>query len=67
MAGRSNADLDVLVEQAIVDAYDEYEQLASFHVMELRRRFRGDLAPTSDSRPRRTVAELLDAAAEARH
>lgn len=35
--------------------------------MELRRRFRGDLAPTSDNRPRRTVAELLDAAAEARH
>jgi len=27
--------------------------------MELRRRFRGDLGPTSDSRPRRTVAELL--------
>ena len=35
--------------------------------MELRRRFCGDLGPTSDSRPRRTVAELLDAAAVARH
>lgn len=35
--------------------------------MELRRRFRGDPASTSDGRPRRTVAELLDAAAEARH
>jgi hypothetical protein len=35
--------------------------------MELQRRFRGDLGSTSDSRPRRTVAELLDAAAEARH
>lgn len=35
--------------------------------MELRRRFRGDPGPTSDSRPRRTVAELLDAAAKARH
>ncbi|HEY8294470.1 MAG TPA: hypothetical protein VIG41_03970 [Micrococcaceae bacterium] len=35
--------------------------------LELRRRFHGDLGPTSDSRPRRTVAELLDAAAEARH
>jgi hypothetical protein len=35
--------------------------------MELQRRFRGDLDPASDSRPRRTVAELLDAAAEARH
>jgi hypothetical protein len=34
--------------------------------MELQRRFRGDLGPTSGSRPRRTVAELLDAAAEAR-
>ena len=29
MAGRSDAELDALVEQAIVDAYDEYEQLAS--------------------------------------
>ena len=35
--------------------------------MELRRRFRGDPGPTSDSRPRRTVAELLDAATETRH
>jgi hypothetical protein len=35
--------------------------------MELRRRFRGDPGPTSEDRPRRTVAELLDAAAEARH
>lgn len=34
--------------------------------MELRRRFNGDLGPSA-SRPRRTVAELLDAAAEARH
>jgi hypothetical protein len=35
--------------------------------MELRRRFHGEPCTTSDSRPRRTVAELLDAAAEARH
>ncbi|HTP15245.1 MAG TPA: hypothetical protein VLW50_08635 [Streptosporangiaceae bacterium] len=35
--------------------------------MELRRRFRGKPVTTSDGRPRRTVAELLDAAAEARH
>jgi len=34
--------------------------------MELRRRFHDDLGPTRDSRPRRRVAELLDAAAEAR-
>jgi hypothetical protein len=33
MAGRSDAELDALVEQAIVDAYDEYEQLASFHAV----------------------------------
>jgi hypothetical protein len=33
VAGRSDAELDALVEQAIVDAYDEYEQLASFHVV----------------------------------
>ena len=33
MAERSDAELDALVEQAIVDAYDEYEQLASFHVV----------------------------------
>ena len=35
--------------------------------MELHRRFRGEPDAASDSRPRRTVAELLDAAAEARH
>jgi hypothetical protein len=35
--------------------------------MELRRRFHGGPGSTSGSRPRRTVAELLDAAAEARH
>ena len=29
MAEPSDADLDALVEQATVDAYDEYEQLAS--------------------------------------
>jgi hypothetical protein len=29
----SNAELDDLVEQATVDAYDEYEQLTGFHVM----------------------------------
>jgi hypothetical protein len=34
--------------------------------MELRRRFHGEPGTTSDSRPRRTLAELLDAAAEAR-
>ena len=34
--------------------------------MELRRRFHGEPGTTSDSRRRRTVAELLDAAAEAR-
>ena len=33
MARRSGAELDALVEQAILDAYDEYEQLASFHVV----------------------------------
>ena len=33
VAGRSDAELDALVEQAIADAYDEYEQLASFHVV----------------------------------
>jgi hypothetical protein len=33
VAGRSDAELDALVEQAIVDAYDEYEHLASFHVV----------------------------------
>ena len=33
MAERSDAELDALVEQAIVDAYDEHEQLASFHVV----------------------------------
>ena len=31
--GPSDAELDALVERAIVDAYDEYEQLASFHVV----------------------------------
>jgi hypothetical protein len=35
--------------------------------MELRRRFRGEPDTSGDSRPRRKVAELLDAAAEARH
>lgn len=35
--------------------------------MELRRWFRGEPDTTSVSRPRRTVAELMDAAAEARH
>jgi hypothetical protein len=35
--------------------------------MELRRRFRGEPGTTGDGRPRRTVAELLDATAEARH
>jgi len=35
--------------------------------MELRHRFRGEPDTASDSRPRRRVAELLDAAAEARH
>ena len=35
--------------------------------MELRRRFRGEPDTTSDSHPRRTVGELLDAAAKARH
>jgi hypothetical protein len=35
--------------------------------MELRRRFRGDPDSASDGRPRRTVAELLDAAAKARY
>jgi hypothetical protein len=35
--------------------------------MELRRRFRGEPGTTHDGRHRRTVAELLDAAAEARH
>ena len=34
--------------------------------MELLRRYRGEIDTTTDSRPRRTVAELLDAAAEAR-
>ena len=33
VGGRSDAELDALVEQAIVDAYDEYEQHASFHVV----------------------------------
>lgn len=34
--------------------------------LELRRRFHGDPDPVADGRPRRTVAALLDAAAEAR-
>jgi hypothetical protein len=33
VAGPSDAELDALVEQATVDAYDEYEQLASLHVV----------------------------------
>ncbi len=33
MAGLSDGELDALIEQATVDAYDEYEQLASFHVV----------------------------------
>jgi hypothetical protein len=33
VAELSDGELDVLVEQAIVDAYDEYEQLASFLVV----------------------------------
>ena len=33
MAGRSDAELDALVGQATVDAYDEDEQPASFHVV----------------------------------
>jgi hypothetical protein len=35
--------------------------------MELRRRFRGEPEVAGDGRRRRTVAELLDAAAKARH
>jgi hypothetical protein len=33
VAEPSDADLDALVEQATVDAYDEYEQLASLHAV----------------------------------
>ena len=33
VAQLNDAELDALVEQATVDAYDEYEQLASFHVV----------------------------------
>jgi hypothetical protein len=33
VARPSDAELDALVEQATVDAYDEYEQLASFHAV----------------------------------
>ena len=33
MAELSDAELDALVEQATVDAYHEYEQLASFHAV----------------------------------
>jgi hypothetical protein len=35
--------------------------------LELQRRFRGEPEAAGDSHPRRTVAELLDAAAQARH
>jgi hypothetical protein len=35
--------------------------------MELQRRFRGEPEAAGDSRPRRTAAKLLDAAAQARH
>lgn len=33
VAELSEAELDALVEEATVDAYDEYEQLSGFHVM----------------------------------
>jgi hypothetical protein len=33
MAALSKKELDALVEQAIVDAYDEHEKLSGFHVM----------------------------------
>jgi len=33
VAGRSDAELGTLVEQAIVDAYNEYEQRASLHIV----------------------------------
>ena len=33
MAELSDGELDALVEQATVDAYDEYEQLTRFHVV----------------------------------
>ncbi|WP_424535546.1 hypothetical protein ACOZ38_36500 [Sphaerisporangium viridialbum] len=33
MAGLSKAELEALVEQATVDAYDEDEQISGFHVM----------------------------------
>jgi hypothetical protein len=33
MAELSGAELDALVEQATVDAYDDYEQRSGFHVM----------------------------------
>ncbi|MEV5711950.1 hypothetical protein [Actinoallomurus sp. NPDC052274] len=33
MAELSGAELDALVEQAVVDAYAEYEQLTAFHVV----------------------------------
>jgi len=33
VAGPSDAELDALVEQATVDAYDEYEQFAGFHAV----------------------------------
>ncbi|MEV7969995.1 calcium-binding protein [Sphaerisporangium sp. NPDC088356] len=33
MAGLSKAELEALVEQATVDAYDEDEQVSGFHIM----------------------------------
>jgi hypothetical protein len=33
VAKRSNAELDMLVERAVADAYGEDEQLSAFHVM----------------------------------
>jgi hypothetical protein len=33
VAELSDGELDALVEQATIDAYDEYEQLTSFHVV----------------------------------
>ncbi|WP_370026817.1 hypothetical protein [Planotetraspora sp. GP83] len=33
MAASKKAELEALVEQATVDAYDEHEQLSGFHVM----------------------------------
>ncbi|PSK90957.1 hypothetical protein CLV63_12184 [Murinocardiopsis flavida] len=79
MVKPSKAELDALVERAVVDAYGEYEQLTAFRTavaqgngarvqMELLRRFRGEPDILSgDGRPRRTVAELLDTTATPRH